>query len=110
MVFFLFLQLTISQIRNIPVVVNEKQRQLSDWDLLYPIQTEFIPPIPPDSWLTCTDLLLSSSDLNVVYTRLCARIVDIAPLDVKTLKDCLLLTCSNCSFSIRGSSISDNDE
>ncbi|CAH8651647.1 unnamed protein product [Schistosoma intercalatum] len=102
--------LTISQIRNIPVVVNEKQRQLSDWDLLYPIQTEFIPPIPPDSWLTCTDLLLSSSDLNVVYTRLCARVVDIAPLDVKTLKDCLLLTCSNCSFSIRGSSISDDDE
>ncbi|CAH8594623.1 unnamed protein product [Schistosoma turkestanicum] len=103
--------LTISQIRNIPVMINEKRRQLNGWDLLYPMQTEFVPSIPSNSWLVCTtDLPPSASDFNVVYARLCARVIDVAPLNVETLKDCLLLTCSNCSFSIRASSISDDDE
>ncbi|KAH8867707.1 Protection of telomeres protein [Schistosoma japonicum] len=102
--------LTISQISNIPLIINKRDRELNDWNLLYPIQTEIIPPIPPNSWLAVTNLPPSASNLNVVYTRLCARVIEVAPLNVSMLKDSLLLTCSNCLTLFRASCISDNDD
>ncbi|KAK4475074.1 hypothetical protein MN116_002167 [Schistosoma mekongi] len=101
--------LTISQISNIPLIINKRDRELNDWSLLYPIQTETIPSIPPNSWLAVTNLPPSASNFNVVYTRLCARVIEVAPLNVSMLKDCLLLTCSNCLTLFRASCISDND-
>ncbi|KAH8867708.1 Protection of telomeres protein [Schistosoma japonicum] len=103
-------RLTISQISNIPLIINKRDRELNDWNLLYPIQTEIIPPIPPNSWLAVTNLPPSASNLNVVYTRLCARVIEVAPLNVSMLKDSLLLTCSNCLTLFRASCISDNDD
>ncbi|CAH8872081.1 unnamed protein product [Trichobilharzia szidati] len=101
--------LTISQIYNLPLIVNKREREFHNWDLLFPLTTQIIPSIPPSSWLVIDNLPKSASNLNVVCTRLCARIIDVAPLSVQALKDCLWLTCKECSISQRSSCISNND-
>ncbi|CAH8666849.1 unnamed protein product [Heterobilharzia americana] len=102
--------LSVAQIHNLPLIISKKERELNNWDLLYPINTQIIPVVPPSSWLPVYNPPHSNPNLNVVYTRLCARIIDVAPLNVSVLKDCLLLTCIKCSISIRSSGISNSDE
>nr|CAH8872262.1 unnamed protein product [Trichobilharzia regenti] len=101
--------LTIYQIYNLPLIVEKKERELQTWDLLFPLTTQILPSVPPSSWLVVDNLPRSASNLNVVCTRLCARIIDVAPLSVQALKDCLWLTCKKCSISQRSSCISNID-
>ncbi|CAH8648195.1 unnamed protein product [Heterobilharzia americana] len=43
--------LSVAQIHNLPLIISKKERELNNWDLLYPINTQIIPVVPPSSWL-----------------------------------------------------------